>query len=129
MKAITSLFKGNSKQNKKVVIFILSGFLIAYHIAKIYNLYIVQSEIDYSLLVNMQSLLRMAIVISLIFVILGKQKAIIAMWMSILVLVVTQYMAHFTVLEPSVSVFSYLKGFIIPSIITLISYKRNVNKY
>lgn len=120
MNVMSSVFKGKSNQSKRVVIFILSGFLIAYHVVKLYNLYIIQSEIDYSMLVHIQSLLRMAIVISLLFVILGKQKAIFGMWMSIFSLVVTQYMAHFTVVEPIFSIFSYLKGFIFPTLITLL---------
>lgn len=111
------------------IIFSLGIVLIAYHLTKISSLYFLNPPIDYSLLTHFQSLVRVVIIISLFLVILKKKCALFSMWVSILILVITQYITYFSNSPTDVSVFSYLKGFIFPSIITLLfPYKKDTTR-
>ena len=64
----------------------------------------------------------MAIIASLAFVTLGKRFALWTMWLSIGGLIVTHYWAHVGMVQADFTAgrhpLSYLKGLIIPSIIT-----------
>ncbi len=120
MNSINNLFGSQSKNVRIVTIIAMALLLITYHSAKLFGLYITHSGNDYAFLVHIQSVTRLAIIMSLSSLIMGKQKAIIAMWLTIMALIVTQFIDYFSLLNPSFSVFSYLKGFIIPTVITLI---------
>ena len=69
-----------------------------------------------------QGTLRLAIMASLTAVVLGRQNALWAMWLSIGGLIATQYWAHYGPVTAEFTAgrhpLSYLKGVIFPSIIT-----------
>ena len=106
-----------------LVIASLAGLLVFYHAYTLYDLYLGGDRAALSGYDHIQSLLRMAIVTSLILVVLGKRIALWAMWLSIGGLVATHYWAHFLDLPVEFTAdrhpLSYLRGFIIPTIITL----------
>ena len=105
---------------KKGVVLTLAMILMIYHIAKVFSLYITDSNLEYSTLIHIQSIIRILIVISLSLVIFKKRKALIGMWIAILALIGTQYINVLMYPDPEVSMFAYLKGFIFPIIITLL---------
>ncbi len=107
-----------------IIIAILAGFLCLYHTTILYNLFFGASNEAVSTLLTLQALFRTCIIISSIFVIFGNRKALWGMWASISLLIASQYWSYFNntdvFLESSRNAFSYLRGYIIPSVITLL---------
>lgn len=73
--------------------------------------------------------MRLGIITSLAGVVLGKRIALWTMWLSIGGLIATHYWAHFGGLPVDFTIgrhpFSYLKGLIIPTIITAAFMRRS----
>lgn len=103
----------------------LAGLLIWYHLIMLYDLATGQGLSSDATYNTIQGLLRMAIITSLTFVILGKRQALWAMWFSIGSLIATHYWAHFGNVPVEFTAgrhpLSYLKGLIIPTILTIIT--------
>jgi hypothetical protein len=118
---------------RRFIILILAGLLIYFHSLTLYTLYIGGVDINnlyngstggaLAWFENLQSALRGVIAVSLLLVVFGVRPALWAMWVGISGLVATQYWAHFGDLPVAFTegrhVLSYLKGFIFPTIITL----------
>ncbi len=109
---------------RRIVVFALAGLLIFYHATTIYHFYADVGISGHSAFENVQPLLRIVIIISLSLVILGVRSALWGMWAGISALILTQYWAHFGLqtvdFTEGRSGFSYLRGFIFPTILTLI---------
>jgi len=108
---------------RRGIILLLAGLLIFYHTYTLFDLYLgagtsVHTKYEYT-----QSILRVGITVSLILVVFGKRRALWGMWAAITGLIITHYWAHFGNLPVDFTQgrhpLSYLKGFIIPTIITL----------
>jgi len=111
-------------RTRRGIVYALAGLLIFYHLNTIYDLYFDAQPDTFGTLTDLQSFLRIAVVLSLTSVVFGARLGLLGMWLSIIALVLTQYIDHYGP-EPSAhtlarSGFSYLRGFIVPTIITLI---------
>jgi hypothetical protein len=123
---------GKSVQVKKLIIGVLAGLLVFYHAYTLYDLYFASgtdlyggdSTTTHTMFVNVQSILRVSIVVSLILVVMNRRLALYGMWFSIAALVATHYWALYFELPfrflNGRHALSYLKGFIIPTAITLL---------
>jgi len=117
-------------KTRVAVILTLSGLLIFYHVSKVYDLYWGAEIGNHAALIDAQSFIRLAIAASLSLVVLGvrgapwRRLALFGMWASITALVATRYLLLWetSVLDGFENAFplSYLRGFIFPTIITLI---------
>ncbi|MBV7257914.1 hypothetical protein KCG44_14100 [Pacificimonas sp. WHA3] len=116
---------------KHGLIFILAGLLITYHVVTTYQLY--ANFPDFSNIQFIQFILKIAVALSLCMVIwgsvTGRKWVLWVMWISILSLIASQYWLHFNPQSAELamaealsekSVFSYLRGLIFPSAITLL---------
>ncbi len=106
------------------IIFALSALLILYHVSKIYSVYWGLDAANAMTLTHVQTGIRLIIVISLAYVLLGYKKALWGMWFGIATLTATRYMLLWDT-EPTADIefsvyLSYLRGFISPIIITLL---------
>ena len=108
---------------RRLIIFVLAGLLIYYHILTLCGLYLGAGASTHTTFEYVQSVLRVMITLSLLLVVFGKRWALYGMWAGITGLVATHYWAHFGNLPVDFTLgrhpLSYLKGFIFPSIITL----------
>ena len=108
---------------RRLIIFVLAGLLIYYHIFTLCGLYLGAGTPTHTTFEYVQSVLRVMITLSLLLVIIGKRWALYGMWAGITGLVATHYWAHFGNLPVDFTLgrhpLSYLKGFIFPSIITM----------
>lgn len=117
---------------QRVVIFGLAGLLVFYHTYTLFELYAGSGTDLYGgpganghpLYMHTQSILRLLIIVSLILVAMNRRSALYGMWAAIGALVATHYWAYFFDLPfPFLEgrhPLSYLKGFIIPTVITLL---------
>ena len=112
-----------------LIILALSGLLVFYHVTMLYDLGTgrgLSSDATYN---AVQGGLRLGIITSLAGVVLGKRIALWTMWLSIGGLIATHYWAHFGGLPVDFTIgrhpFSYLKGLIIPTIITAAFMRRS----
>lgn len=116
--------EGYFANGRRILIALLSGFLILLHVVGLWNAYVSGNLIGADIYSNFQSLLSVAIIASLLLVILGKRNGLVGMWVSITALIMIQYWAHFGFYEADFtegrSVFSYLRGFMFPTAITLL---------
>jgi hypothetical protein len=105
------------------IILVLAGLLIFYHNYTLFDLYLGARTSTHTTYEYVQSILRVAITLSLLFVVFGSRRALWGMWISIVGLVATHYWAHFGNLPVDFTQgrhpLSYLKGLIIPTIITM----------
>lgn len=122
-------------------IFALAGLLVVYHTYTLFELYVGSGSDIYGgpsasghlLYVHTQSLLRLLIIVSLVLVALNRGLAIYGMWAAIGALVATQYWAYF--FDPPFPFLegrhplSFLKGFIIPTAITLLYRSTNSHRH
>lgn len=106
-----------------LIIVTLAGLLIWYHLTMLHDLatgHGLSSDTTYN---TIQGLLRLAIIASLAGVVLGKKPALWTMWFSIGALIATHYWAHFGTVHVDFTAgrhpLSYLKGLIIPTIVTI----------
>jgi hypothetical protein len=117
---------------QRIVICALAGLLIFYHSYTLYDLYLGSGTDLYQgkganthpLFEHVQSVLRVMIIVSLILVAMNRRFALYGMWAAISALVATHYWALFFDLPfrflDGRHPLSYLKGFIIPTAITLL---------
>ena len=108
---------------RRLIIFVLAGLLIYYHIYTLYDLYLGAGTSAHTTFEYVQSALRVVITLSLLLVVFGIRWALWGMWVGIAGLIATHYWAHFGNLPVDFTKgrhpLSYLKGFIFPTIITL----------
>jgi len=97
-----------------------SAFLVVYHISKLVSVFTLGDELE-AIIVG-QSALRLMIVISLTALILGVRHAIWAMWISICALITTQYVVTFGVAPDARWDPSYLRGLMLPVLISALSW-------
>ena len=121
---------------QRLVICALAGLLIFYHTYTLYDLYVGSgtdlyeggSARTHAAFVHAQSILRVMIIFSLVFVVLKRRFALFGMWVAISALIATHYWAYFFDLPyrflDGRHPLSYLKGFIIPTLITLLCLSR-----
>ncbi|WP_286829803.1 MULTISPECIES: hypothetical protein [Kordiimonas] len=121
---LSSLLGDRFTKSRLAIIILLAGLLVFYHISTVYDLYLGDGMADHPLMIHIQSALRLSIAASLMLVVIGVRRALYAMWLTIGGLVLTQYIVHFGSNPPEFalerSAFSYLRGFIFPTIITLL---------
>jgi hypothetical protein len=122
---------------QRIVICALAGLLIFYHTYTLYDLYLGsgtdlyqgESTNTHSLFEHVQSALRVMIIFSLVLVAMNRRFALYGMWAAISALVATHYWAFFFDLPfrflDGRHPLSYLKGFIIPTAITLLYLSMN----
>ncbi len=120
MNTLTAKLDSKTAKTKYLIVIALSALLIVYHITKLITLYITDLDMVYNGLIHFQSVIRIGIVGHLILLVMGKQKALYGMWVSIVALIITQYVDYFMNDGASIAIYSYLKGLIIPIIITLV---------
>ncbi len=125
---------------QRVAIFALAGLLVFYHAYTLFELYIGSgtdlyggpSDKGHSLFAHTQSVLRLAIIVSLVLVVVNRRSALYGMWAAIGALVATHYWAYFFDLPfhflEGRHPLSYLKGFIIPAVITLLHWSTNSDR-
>jgi hypothetical protein len=125
---------------QRVVILALAGLLVFYHTYTLYELYVGSgtdlyggaSANGHSLFELTQSVLRLAIMVSLVLVAMNRRSALYGMWAAIGALIATQYWAYFFDLPfrflEGRHPLSYLKGFIIPTVITLLHLSTNSHR-
>ncbi|QIG55006.1 hypothetical protein G6N82_13375 [Altererythrobacter sp. BO-6] len=108
---------------QRLIILALAGLFIFYHVTMLTDFahgQMLSNSVFYD---GLQSVLRGAIIASLILVVLGKRFALWTMWLSIGSLIATHYWAHFGMVEADFIIgrhpLSYLKGLIMPSIVTM----------
>ncbi|MBN1296614.1 hypothetical protein JXA80_07520 [bacterium] len=111
---------------RRLLIFVLAGLLIYYHIFTLCDLYLSAGTGAHTRFEYLQSVLRVVITLSLLLVVFGNRWALWGMWAGITGLIATHYWAHFGNLPVDFTLgrhpLSYLKGFIFPTIITLAFY-------
>ena len=125
---------------QRAVIFALAGLLVFYHTYTLFELYVGSgtdlyggpSANGHPLYMHTQSILRLLIVVSLILVAMNRRSALYGMWAAIGALVATHYWAYFFDLPfrflEGRHPLSYLKGFIIPTVITLLHLSTNSHR-
>jgi hypothetical protein len=122
MNVLTASREGPLRLSQSLVILVLAGLLIFYHVTMLADLAAgrgLSSDPTYNAI---QGALRLGIIASLTGVVFGKRNALWGMWACIGGLIATQYWGHFGNVPVDFAggrhPLSYLKGFIIPSIIT-----------
>ncbi|MFM7378298.1 MAG: hypothetical protein ACKO1O_09255 [Erythrobacter sp.] len=107
---------------QRLVILALASLFIFYHITMLVEFARGHDLTSDALYNNVQAALRVGIIASLALVVLGKRWALWTMWASILSLIATHYWAHFGMVQADFTIgrhpLSYLKGLIMPSIVT-----------
>ena len=120
---------------RRTIICVLAGLLIVYHCTVLYDLYLGVGNHDglYDRTASgtpkfyeyIQSALRLVIIAGLTLVACGIRRALWVMWAGIGALVATHYWAHFGDIPVAFTAgrhpLSYLKGFIFPTVITLLT--------
>lgn len=134
----------NSKNNLAltILLYAIIAFLFFYHSSKLYNIYLGEDfmnsdnflnsfaqHISAKTIVTIQSAFRISILISLLLININKRIGLIGMWFGIGLLVLSQFwLVTVSNSEEVYAMFSGLrplKGFILPTIITLLSIKRS----
>ena len=125
---------------RRLIIGALAGLLIFYHSYTLYDLYLGtgtdlydgSGDSAHALFVHAQSILRILIIASLLLVAMNRRFALYGMWVAITALIATHYWALFFELPfrflDGRHPLSYLKGFIIPTVITFLFLLNNVNR-
>ena len=131
---------GRSLRIRRMIIGALAGLLIFYHVYTLYDLYLGSGTDLYggssvnahATFVYAQSTLRISIIASLLLVAMNRPFALYGMWVAISALVATHYWALFFELPflflDGRHPLSYLKGFIIPTVITSLFLSMNTNR-
>ena len=139
MRTITHVF-GKSLQVRKLIIWALAGLLIFYHAYTLYDLYLGSgtdlyegdSTSTHAMFVHAQSILRVSIIVSLLLVVMNRQRALYGMWFAISALIATHYWALYFELPfrflDGRHPLSCLKGFIIPTAITFLFLSNSINR-
>ncbi|TAD75633.1 MAG: hypothetical protein EAY70_10400 [Sphingomonadales bacterium] len=106
-----------------MIIIALASLFIFYHVTMLAD-FVRGDDLTSDALYNcVQAALRVGIIVSLALVVLGKRFALWTMWFSIGGLIMTHYWAHFGMVEADFTIgrhpLSYLKGLLMPSIVTM----------
>jgi hypothetical protein len=122
MDILTALPRNPPHLIQRVIIIALASLFIFYHITMLAEFARGQGLTGDPLYNGVQAALRVGIIASLTLVVLGKRFALWTMWFSIGSLIATHYWAHFGMVEADFTIgrhpLSYLKGLIMPSIVT-----------
>ena len=122
---------------RQTVICVLAGLLVFYHTYTLFDLYFGSGTDLYGggsgnarhLFEHTQSILRVMIIVSLVLVVMNRRFALYGMWAAISALVATHYWAFFFDLPyrflDGRHPLSFLKGFIIPTVISLLYFSVN----
>lgn len=122
---------------RRLAIFALASPLIFYHTFTLFDLYFGSgtdlyesgSRNTHHLFEHTQSILRVIIVLSLIFLVINRRFALFGMWAAISALIATHYWAFFFDLPfrflDGRHPLSYLKGFVAPTVITFLYVSMN----
>jgi len=128
---------GGPFQVQRMIIGALASLLIFYHTYTLYDLYLGSGTDLYEsgsinahpVFEHGQSVLRVIIIFSLVLVAMNRRLALYGMWTAISALIATHYWAFFFDLPfrflDGRHPLSYLKGFIIPTVITLLYLSMN----
>lgn len=107
----------------QIIITALACLFIFYHVTMLFDFARGHDQTGNALYNGVQAALRVGIIVSLALVVLGKRFALWTMWISIGGLIATHYWAHFGMVEADFTIgrhpLSYLKGLIMPSIVTM----------
>lgn len=108
---------------QRLIIIALASLFIFYHVTMLYDFVRWHDQTAVVFYNCVQAALRVGIIVSLALVVLGKRFALWMMWISIGGLIATHYWAHFGMVEADFTIgrhpLSYLKGLIMPSIVTM----------
>jgi hypothetical protein len=122
MNTLTAPSKTPPHPAQRLIIIALASLFIFYHVTMLSDFLRGHGLTADTLYNGVQAALRMAIIASLALVVVGKRFALWTMWASIGSLIATHYWAHFGMVEADFTIgrhpLSYLKGLIMPSIIT-----------
>ncbi len=122
MNTLTALPKNPPHLIQRLIIIALAGLFIFYHVTMLSDFVRWHDQTSDALYNCVQAALRVGIIVSLTLVVLGKRFALWTMWLSIGSLIVTHYWAHFGMVDADFTIgrhpLSYLKGLIMPSIVT-----------
>ncbi len=122
MNTLTAPSKNPPHPAQRLIIIALASLFIFYHVTMLSDFVHGHGLTTDTLYNCLQAVLRVAIIASLALVVLGKRIALWTMWLSIGSLIATHYWAHFGMVEADFTIgrhpLSYLKGLIMPSIIT-----------
>ena len=122
MHVLAARREGPLRFSQSLIILALACLLIFYHLTMLYDLANDRGLSTDSTYNAIHAVLRTAIVASLTGVVLGRRVALWTMWLSIGSLIATQYWAHYGNVPVDFTAgrhpLSYLKGLIIPTIIT-----------
>jgi hypothetical protein len=131
---------GGSFQVRRLIICALAGLLVFYHTYTLYDLYLGSgtdlyvggSANAHALFEHAQSAIRVLIIASLLLVAMNRRFALYGMWAAISTLIATHYWALFFDLPfrflDGRHPLSYLKGFIIPTLITVLFLSMNAQR-
>lgn len=123
MNTLTALPQNPPHLAQRLIIIALASLFIFYHVTMLSDFVRWHDQASDALYNCVQAALRVGIIVSLTLVVLGKRFALWTMWFSIGSLIVTHYWAHFGMVEADFTIgrhpLSYLKGLIMPSIITM----------
>ena len=123
---------GGFSDVRRLIIYALAGLFIFYHTYTLYDLYLgsgtdmydVGNASTYDLYRHIQSIFRILIISSLLLVAMNWRLGLYGMWAAIFALVATHYWAYFFDLPfrflEGKHPLSYLKGFIMPTVITFL---------
>lgn len=113
-------------QLRIAVFLLLTAFLVLYHGLKIIDALTVSTYL--ADIVYLQTGIRGLIVISLLLVMMRRRFGLVFMWISMATLIATQFWVHFARPEllgdSARHELSYLRGLILPTIISLIAIRR-----
>ena len=123
MDTLTALPKNSPHPLQRLIIIALASLFIFYHVTMLSD-FVRGHYLTSDALYNwVQAALRVGIIVSLTLVVLGKRFALWTMWFSIGSLIATHYWAHLGMVEADFTIgrhpLSYLKGLIMPSIVTI----------
>ena len=108
---------------QRLIIIALASLFIFYHVTMLYDFVRWHDQTADVFYNCVQAALRVGIIVSLALVVLGRRFALWMMWISIGGLIATHYWAHFGMVEADFTIgrhpLSYLKGLIMPSIVTM----------
>lgn len=112
----------------QIIIWVLASFLITYHTVKIYSGLVATDDAAAAVLNwSYENSIRLWIIFSLFLVIMFKRLGVVSMWLSIITLIVMQYIS----LSGGIQLTAYLgplKGFIFPVIITWMFWRNQANQ-
>lgn len=125
---------------RRLVICALAALFICYHAYTLWDLYLgsgtdiydIGNTSTYAPYRHVQSVLRVLIISSLLLVAMNWRPALYGMWAAIIALVATHYGAYFLELPfrflEGKHPLSYLKGFIMPTVVTLLFLSLNTRR-